>query len=210
MKSIPAVFFILCGLFSTGFAIVSPSDAPGEEALEQIREAMEDIHSLAGDFIEEKRLVMLKEPVLLKGRFFYVKPDRLRWEYFSPEAQGFALSKDRGIRWQKNPNQRIPFDLNAAPALQGFVDQIFSWIQGDVEKIQNRYRVSVSSEDAVFILLTPRIPAEKAVLDRILIRFSHDLRYVRTVHIHEKNGDTSRIRFTHVRINPPVDSKLFP
>ncbi len=136
MKTISAALFIVVYFVSTAFgndALLSTFD---RETLEKIRIAMEGIETLSGDFIEEKRLVMLKEPVVLKGRFYYIRPDRLRWEHLTPEKQGFSVSNGRGSKWHQDISKAIPFELDSAPAIRRFVDQVLSWIRGDFGETQ--------------------------------------------------------------------------
>jgi len=210
MKTISAALFIIVYFVSTAFgsdALLSTFD---RETLEKIRSAMEGIETLSGDFIEEKRLVMLKEPVVLKGRFYYIRPDRLRWEHLTPEKQGFSVSNGRGSKWHQDISKAIPFELDSSPAIRRFVDQVLSWIRGDFSGTNEKYRIAVSSKSPVSVILIPISEGEKAFLDRILITFSSDLRHVQSVDIHEKDGDASRIRFTQVRINQVLEPGLFP
>jgi len=210
MKTISAAFFIVVYLVSTAFgndALLSTFD---RETLQKIRRAMEGIETVSGDFSEEKRLVMLKEPVVLKGRFYYIRPDRLRWEHLTPEIQGIAVSNGHGSKWLQDASKATPFELDSAPAIRRFVDQVLSWIRGDFDGTTDKYRIAVSSKGPVSVVLTPISEAEKAFLDRILITFSSDLRHVQSVDIHEKDGDASRIRFTRVQINRVLEPGLFP
>jgi outer membrane lipoprotein-sorting protein len=210
MKMMAAAFFIVFWLFFPGFGNAPAAEKANGKTLEKIRQAMAGIQTLRGDFIEEKRWVMFKEPARLSGRFYYVRPDRLRWEYLSPAPQGFAVSNGQGIQWRADAPRATPFNLDTAPVIRAFVEQVRSWIQGDFEKIRKRYRIIVAPNAPISVVLTPRGQAEKAFLDRLLILFSSDLRHVQSIQIHEKNGDASRIRFFRIRINAPVDPELFP
>ncbi len=210
MKTFFVVCFVTACLFSTSSGKDIPPFPDDREILEKIRQAVQGIEALAGAFTEEKRLVLFKEPVVLSGLFYYLKPDRLRWEYRTPEQQGFAVSKEKGVQWRGDDPRAIPFNVHSTPAVMRFVEQVLLWIRGDFSRIQERYRISVPTKDPVAVMLIPLSKAEKALIDRILIVFSTDLRHVRTVDIHEADGDASRIRFTRIRINPFIDPALFP
>ncbi len=210
MKNIPAAWALVICLLSPAPGRAAGPPPSRHKVLEKIRLATAGIKTLSGNFMEEKRWVLFKAPVRIRGRFYYMKPHRLRWEQTTPEIEGFAVSKDQGIRWRKDPSRAVPFHMDSTPALKHFTDQVFAWIQGDFTRIRKRYRVTVAPNLPVSVTLTPLSEAEKAFLDRIVIVFSRNLKHVQTVHIHEKDGDATRIRFTGVQINGPVDPKLFP
>jgi len=198
------------GLSSSVFGKDPSSTLMDQRILDPVRQAVKGIETLSGDFIEEKRLVMLKEPAILTGRFFYGKPDRLRWEYLTPERRGFSVSNSKGLQWQHNPSRTQPLDLEKDPVFRSFVRRIFAWIRADFETIQKEYEIRLVSENPLSLALIPLLEMEKTFIDRVILSFSKDMKTVRSVDIHETDGDASRIRFSDIRINPPLNSGMFP
>src|SRR5438045_7261862 len=41
-------------------------------------------HSIQSDFVQEKKLKMLNDKVISKGKLYFKKEDKLRWEYEEP------------------------------------------------------------------------------------------------------------------------------
>jgi len=65
----------------------------------------------------------------------------------------------------------------------------------------------VLEESPVALRLEPRQAA--GFLRHLLITFSADGRYVRSVELHEKDGDFTRIRFVNTQVNKPLAAELF-
>ena len=51
---------------------------------EDIQSAAEKIKSVSANFSQEKHLQILIKPLVSKGRFYFLAPDSVRWEYTSP------------------------------------------------------------------------------------------------------------------------------
>jgi outer membrane lipoprotein-sorting protein len=167
------------------------------------------VKSLASDFVQEKHLSMFKTVVTSKGRFYYKKPDRLRWELVEPVASGFVLTGRTGRRWHERTGRTEAFDIGQEPVMKLVADQLFAWTKADFTWLRREYRIAVISEAPVTLRLEPVSAATAGFLDHLLITFSADGTYVRTVELHEKDGDFTRIRFVDTAVNTPLPSGIF-
>jgi outer membrane lipoprotein-sorting protein len=198
---------VACPAFpATGETEPAGSPAP---LLRRLEQAASGVSTLASDFVQEKHLAMFKTVVTSRGRFHYRKPDRLRWELTEPVASGFALNGNQGRRWHQRTGRTESFDIRQDPIMKAVSDQIFAWANADFSGLGRTYRIRILSEHPVSLRLEPLPAAMAASLDHLRITFSPDGKFVRAVEIHEKDGDSTRIRFVDTVVNPPLGPDLF-
>lgn len=167
------------------------------------------VRTISSDFVQEKHLSMFKTVLTSKGRFYFSKPDLLRWELTAPVASGFVLKGEKGRRWHERTGRSENFQINQEPVMKLVSDQIFAWARADFQWLKKEYRISVLDESPVALRLEPRSVATAGFLHHLLITFSADGRYVRSVELHEKDGDFTRIRFVNAAVNKPLQADLF-
>ncbi|MCJ7833370.1 MAG: outer membrane lipoprotein carrier protein LolA, partial [Deltaproteobacteria bacterium] len=168
-----------------------------------------DIKTISSDFSQEKHLSMLKDPLVSFGKFVYEKPDRLYWEILKPSPAGFAVSGGKARRWGSDPRADETFAIDQEPMVKAVVEQIFAWARADFPWLEKRYRITVTEETLSKLKLIPLSPQEKKILAHITIAFSEDWTHVRSVEIHEKGGDFTRLLFFIALLNPSLPKDLF-
>jgi outer membrane lipoprotein-sorting protein len=178
-------------------------------AFARIEKTVSTVHAVASEFRQERRLAMLKEPVISSGRFNYEKPDKLRWEFLSPDPSGFLVNGKLAKQWKGKNNPPEAFDLQLNPVIQLIVDQLLAWTKADFAWIEQRYTVSVVKENPISLKLVPRSSKEKQYIDHILVSFEGETHYSNAVDIIEKGGDSTRIRFFNMIINNSPQKELF-
>jgi len=178
-------------------------------AFARIEKTVSSVQAVASEFRQERRLAMLKEPVVSSGRFYYAKPDKLRWEFLSPDPSGFLVNGKLAKQWKGKNNPPEAFDLQQNPVIQLIVDQLLAWTKADFAWIEQRYTVSVVKEDPISLKLVPRSSKEKKYIDHILVSFEAATHYSNAVDIIEKGGDSTRIRFFNMIINNFPQKELF-
>lgn len=177
--------------------------------LSRLEQSAGGVKSLSSDFIQEKHLSMFKTVLTSKGRFYYSRPDQLRWELTSPVASGFVLKGDKGRRWNERSGRSDSFVISQEPVMKLVSEQLFAWAKADFVWLRKEYRINVLEESPVVLRLEPLSSATAGFLSHLLISFSPDGRYVRTVEIREKDGDFTRIRFVNTAVNKTLPTDLF-
>ena len=166
-------------------------------------------NTLASDFVQEKHLAIFKTVMTSRGRFAFMKPDRLRWELTAPVASGFVIEGERGRRWHQRTGRSESFQIGQDPVMKLVSDQLFAWARADFGWLAREYRISVLKDAPAALRLEPRSAVAAGFLHHLLITFSADGRYVKSVEVHEKDGDFTRIRFVNVAVNRPLKADLF-
>jgi outer membrane lipoprotein-sorting protein len=135
---------------------------------------------------------MLTTPSHKEGTLVFQPPDRLEKHVQIPTEESFIVNGDNLL--YENPSREISltFSLQEFPALATFIVGLRALFNGDSERLRQVFFVSVShTPDAWELTLLPRTPNEEDGVDCIRLVGEHA--FVRTIEIHETNGDRSTL-----------------
>lgn len=198
------VFLLLCGLWTPTASLAASTD----EVLNRLQELAAGVDTLASDFTQEKYLEVFQSMLPAQGRFYYRKPDQMRWEMTAPITFGFVLNGEKGRRWQKAGSRGENFDIAREPVMKIIAEQLLAWTRADFDRLRRDYRISLTAEAPVRLRLDPQGAAE-GFIDHLSITFSPNGRHVQQVEVHEEGGDYTRITFHDTVINGPLADDLF-
>ena len=209
LRFIVLAFFVSAIGFADRPAAASEIRQDKAKIFSEIAAAASKVDTLSSDFTQEKHLSMLDKVLVSKGRFYYKRDNRLRWELNDPVVSGFAVNGDYAARWDGQTEIQQTFNVNRVPFIKIFSDQVFSWAKADFKRLQKQYHIQVLSEEPVDLKLNPKFDREKKFLDHLRIVFAANAGHVRTVEVHEPDGDFTTIRFFNTEINSPLPDGLF-
>lgn len=197
-------------LWSPWLVAAETKPAPPRSAvLSRLEKVASAVKTLSGDFVQEKHLSVFREVMVSKGRFFFQKPDRLRWELLTPVKSGFVITGAKGKRWNELTGRSEAFSAEKDPVMKIVAEQLFAWAGANFALVEKQYRVTVLEEKPVSLRLEPASPEMANYLEYLKIDFSPDDRHVQRVEVHEKGGDFTRIQFAHSVVNGPLAADLF-
>ncbi len=177
--------------------------------LAELKQAAAETETLTSNFVQEKNLSIFSEKLLSQGRFAYQKPDRLRWELVSPVASGFVLHGKQGKRWNGLSREQGSFSVENDLIMGMIAQQLLAWARVDLEWLQNRYQMELLSTEPVSLRLYPRDAGEAEFIEYLQILFAKNRSHVAEVLMVEKEGDSTRLSFTDVRINSELAPAVF-
>ena len=205
-------FFLLCCATPGPAAEIKPEQKSKEnksKIFTLIAAGAATVQTLSSDFSQERHLSMLKEPLISTGKFAYEKPDRLYWEILKPSPLGFVVQGDKAKRWSGDSKVTETLEIDHEPMIKAIIGQVSAWARADFTWLEKRYRITVMEETPYSLKLIPLSFQEKKFLDNLTIAFSEDWTYVRSVELHEKGGDVTRLRFINTLLNPSLPKDLF-
>ena len=200
------------GLFSFGWCSEEPGPKPGVsdgDVFSRIAISVKKVQTMSSAFEQERHTAMLKDAMISSGRFFFAKPDKIRWETIDPSPAGFSVNGREAKRWQGTSDPPEKINLSEAPFLQVLIQQILAWTSADFTSLKDRYDLKVISEEPVILGLVPLLAGERDYVSQVTLVFSPDLMYVTSVSIQEKKGDEIVIRFFNAIINEPITDERF-
>jgi outer membrane lipoprotein carrier protein len=198
------IVYLCCAVAVAGFISAMPGHC---EDWASLKESFRNIQSVKAEFLQERHLQILKEPLVSEGRFFYLASGSMRWEYLSP-LRSVMLQKGDSVRlyhfsdgaWKQEMTQGVE-------ARRMVLAEMSQWFQGRFEE-SSIFSHSYSQGPPGRILLSPKEGINRFILS-IEIVLSGRPGVIDRVEIAEPGGSSTRITFRNVEINASLDSKVF-
>ena len=172
-----------------------------------IRQAGENINTISAEFIQTKNLEILKEPLLSRGRFFYQAPDSIRWEYISPIRTLTLMQGDKLQRFVWSQNSWRSDANPSAQAMQAVLGKMQLWLQG---KFQGGSEFTATLLDGPNTLIQLKAgEAMRAYVEEIVMTLGHKPGVIKRIDIKEYGRSSTSIEFHDLKLNMPIDSKVF-
>ncbi|WP_460320082.1 LolA family protein [Pseudomonas ogarae] len=164
--------------------------APAAQAfdLQQLSDQLARPEVIHGQFIQEKHLRALPQPLTSKGRFVLAKNHGLLWLLQTPLQQDYritaqGIARRDGSTWQMLPNKSAGAEQNRL---------FLAVLQGDSTGLQRDFELSLSGEPQQWKLtLTPRSVLLKQVFNQINIDGGE---LVQRIELLETQGDSTVLR----------------
>ncbi|WP_260959484.1 outer membrane lipoprotein carrier protein LolA [Pseudomonas citri] len=167
--------------------------------LQQLSEQLARPDVIHGQFIQEKHLRALPQPLISKGRFVLAKNHGLLWLLQTPLQQdyritGQGIARRDGDTWQMLPNKSAGAEQNRL---------FLAVLQGDSSGLQRDFELSLSGEPQHWKLtLTPRSVLLKQVFNQINIDGGE---LVQRIELLETQGDSTVLRMQDATGTQPLN-----
>jgi len=201
-------FSICCLVFLTGSLshATESGQAQLDQLLEKIQQRVSNTKTVQCEFEQERNLSIFAQPILFSGKMALVRPGKLRWENIDPIPSAMIFAGEKGLRCNDDA-EPVHFKLEKDPVMKMVADQIWTWVDGDYAKLQNKYAISLVEDFA--IRMTPSTGEFANIITSVTVKFDQQSLQPHTIHIQEAEGDSTIIRFSDYRINEPVPEELF-
>lgn len=213
-----AVLSVLASVAPAAAAAAAPPDpdAPGlsssqrlDALFERVRVEQKSMRSLQAQFVQRKESEMLVEPEESRGSFSYLAPDRVRWEFVSPNPMTVVIDDERMTTWYR--------DLKRAEVLSvgRYSEQVLQYLgaSGNLQTLLDYFRVQAAfprdAAEPYRLSLDPRYPRIAKRIESMDVWIDRErfvpvgLRYV------EPDGDVTEYRFSDIQINADIPAERF-
>jgi hypothetical protein len=166
--------------------------------LQQLSAQLARPEVIHGQFIQEKHLRALPQPLTSKGRFVLAKNHGLLWLLQTPLQQDYritaqGIARRDGNAWQMLPNKSAGAEQNRL---------FLAVLQGDSSGLQRDFELSLSGEPQQWKLtLTPRSVLLKQVFNQINIDGGE---LVQRIELLETQGDSTVLRMQDTTSAQPL------
>jgi outer membrane lipoprotein-sorting protein len=176
------------------------------ETWEGIRAAAANVHAVSADFTQEKHLPILAKPLISKGRLYYRRPDSLRWEYTSPVRSVLLMHGGEARRFVQTDRGMVEDAGVRLQAMQFVMPEIGKWLAGQFQD-SPLFKASLKAPNR--ILLVPTDPGMARFIQRIELVLAKRPGVIKEVLIYESDDAYTRMVFSHTKVNPHLDDRLF-
>jgi len=182
-----------------------------ELILKDLEKVFKDVKTVATDFIQEKRLAVFKQTLVLKGKIFLENPGRLAWRVSTPLKYSLVISGDMLTQWDEDTNTIQKISLSSNPIFKVVSEQLQSWFRGEYLSLAKEYEIRLKNEKPVVVLaFIPRKESvTKKTIKKVVVTFRKDRRYVREILIEDKTGDSTKMTFIETVLNKPIKEEMW-
>lgn len=201
----PQLLHLAVWLFRISFPSSAQSISPHQAVL-NLETKFVTLRSLQADFEQAHFSSAIATPLQEKGKFYFQRPDRMRWEYLDPEPKTYVYTEGLTLAYFPEDNQlyrRVlpPEEKDSA---------IFSLLTGQAG-IEQHYLVEAAAfpserESSVQVKL---IPKEEGEYTYILLEIDQKSWLIQTAVFFDWAGNKQEFRFSAIKTNPRLGPKTF-
>src|SRR4030065_2727521 len=127
------IYFISCLFACFLFLFIPSTPAAGDETaditemLRRLGENVSAFKSLKTNFVQEKDLAIFQNKIIMKGRIYLQKPNKIAWHVDEPVKYSVVIT-DKSIRqWDEDTNRAQAIGISGNPIFQNVLNQLTVW-----------------------------------------------------------------------------------
>jgi outer membrane lipoprotein carrier protein len=189
---------LLLGLLSVSFSV--------QTAAVNIEKKLSSLESLQADFEQVEYSASISTPLREKGRFYFLRPDLMRWEYQKPERYVFLYKEGVSLAYYPDDNQL--FRRTLSPEEKD--SEIFALFTGK-RKLAETYLIDPASfpsekKTPVQLKLTPKQEGE---FSSILLEVNEKTWLIEKAVFFDWAGNKREFHFSQIKPNSRLSPKVF-
>jgi len=173
---------------------------------DQIKNAAGQVNTVRCDFIQEKHLKILANPLVSKGVLYFKVPGSLRWEYISPVRSVLLTHNGKTKRFIMRKDGFVE-DSSANLQAMGFVlKEITMWLNG---RFDENPQFTATLKAGHKILLLPKEKSFSMMIQKIELMLSNTPGIIKSVIIYESDNSFTKLVFNKSILNDKIDDSMF-
>lgn len=207
MKLIIPLFFLM--LFTIpGVGQTKLTGQNKENIIKKINNGTSVVKTLKCDFVQIKKMKLLKREMKSNGEMYYASNNKLRWQYNVPYKYVFIMNDKEIIIKSSRNKQKI--DVQHNKMFQQISDIVLNCITGGHLRNSTEFVLDIyKNNNKYFARLYPKKKDLRKLYEYIDISFDPSLTMVDTVTMKEKTGDVTVVSLMNIIINKPINEKVF-
>lgn len=201
-----ARFLYLLTWLVSQILIAAPTDITADEVVRRLENRLKSITTLRADFRQFYYSTSSPEPMRGQGQVFIRRPNRMRWEYSSPEKQIFLL-KDNNF-WLYFPEDK-QLIKNAAQS-EVLESEVLGLLSGNFS-LSERYRVEFNSfpSDRKNVYQLRLQPLEEGQFSYILLEIDRQNWLITKAVFFEPDGSKLEYHFSRLVTGRSIPDEIF-
>ena len=189
----------------------SPSVAdpePGEALLvaRRVQERYDQVQDLSADFAQEMRLRAGGQILRSRGRMYFARPGRMRWEYETPEVQ--TIVADGEHLWIHQPEDKQVLRAPLERAFQSQTPVSFLFGLARIERDFSPSLLPPREDGGVLLALEPRAE-EGGALGELVLEVDPATWDLRAATVVDPLGNRTEVRLIDPKRNRGVEEARF-
>ena len=199
MKKLFTILFSLC----TAMTAVAQTDA-----IDEISKASQAVSTVQADFTQTKRLKMLNDAMVSKGKMWCTQPNRLRWEYLTPYSSLFVLNGEKVLF--QNDKRSTTLNANRHKRIREMIRIMIPSNLGKVLTEKKDFHTSIETTENQYVLtMIPQSKEMKQMFTRIVLYYNRKQAVVTQIEMYEKSGDSTTIELSSIKKNTTINPSVY-
>ncbi len=178
-----------------------------KEVLASISEKSLSTNTIESNFIQKKKLKLLSETITSKGKFYFKKKDKMRWEYLTPFKHKIVMNGTKITI--EDDGKKNSVDAGSSQLFLEINKMMSAALQGLLASSSDFSLKFYESSDFWMAEMTPKSKQLSKIIKSIEIVFDKKNKDVAKLIMKEVSGDESEIIFIEKSINKLVPDSLF-
>ena len=176
------------------------------DSWDQIKNAAGQVNTVKCDFVQEKHMKILTNPLVSKGVLYFKVPGSLRWEYMSPVRSILLMHNGKTKRFIMRKDGFVE-DSSANLQAMGFVlKEITMWLNG---RFDENPQFTATLKAGHKILLLPKEKSLSMMIQKIELMLSNTPGIIKSVKIYESDNSFTKLFFKKSILNGKIDDSMF-
>jgi len=179
-----------------------------KEIISKISQASGSMNTMQCEFTQVKELSFIDDQLSSKGKMFYKKTNKIRWEYAEPYQYVFSMDGKNGRMTVGGKTTTVP--ANQSKLFNELSKVMVSSVSGtglvDSPDFDSEFFVG-SNDDKV--VLIPKQKEVKDLFSSIQLYIGKSDNRIHSVELIEKSGDKTTITLKNIQVNTAIDDKIF-
>lgn len=208
MKAFLFLFLTCISLTAVSQSFTTLSDSERDLFKRKLAEYNVENSSIKGDFTQEKNLSILENKVTSKGKFYFKKENKIRWEVTSPNP--YVVYIDGSSMKIKENDSIKSYDMSANKIFKEIHSTFVGCLQGNIVENSAKYSLEYFSNGTSYMLkLIPSDKKMKGYVSEVQIVLNQSTLNVEKITIKEPSGDFTDIKFTGTVLNATISDSTF-
>jgi outer membrane lipoprotein-sorting protein len=166
------------------------------------------LKTLTASFVEESTSSLLTKPLVARGTLAVVRPDRIVLHYVEPERRTVLIDgNSMRLVWPgRSIDERVPIGAQQRRIQQYFVDRSPAQLRSHFEITAAE---SSNRPTAWLVTMVPRRKQIREGLAKLELWIERDTVMLSSLLMTFPSGDTKRMSFANVHLNPTIDEAVF-
>ncbi|MDF2457040.1 MAG: outer rane lipoprotein carrier protein LolA [Cytophagaceae bacterium] len=185
------------------YTLVSNAEE-ARQIFDQIRAASNTIDA---DFIQEKKVDILENIITSKGKFLFKQKNSLRLEYTSPSY--YLVVMAAGKMLIKDGDKKTKIDGKGSKMFSQ-IQNVMAGVLGGQMADNKEFKYELYKGETNYkIRLFPQTGAIKDLLKEVEFVTNKTTLKALSMTMFERSGDVTVMKFKNVKMNVPIDDKVF-
>lgn len=191
-------FICLISLSSVGAQTIGV-----DEVVNRLRTSREQTKDFTADLIQEKKVSLLREKVISKGRIRFKHPNKISIEFFHPESSQMVFDGRTLLFYFKEEKIAERYQVGDNPVIEKYL--FFS--KDPFQEKLAQWKIAEDWESIVVMEILPKVKEALFVKTRLWVSKKDWM--VIGMEMVERNGDTTLLRYSNLKVNSGLTDSDF-